>query len=129
MSNRPMVRSSSRSFHRRRLPNSQSQVTLRLAMKINGALESIHEWALIIVVATYAANAAIGDEGATKVYENHLTPISNPKPLLADFPEFVQPVIELTHFEAPILVDDKNGDLDVRAWRFSYNARGIIEMP
>jgi nicotinamidase-related amidase len=27
------------------------------------------------------------------------------------------------------LVDDGDGDLSVRAWRFSYNARGIIEMP
>jgi hypothetical protein len=27
------------------------------------------------------------------------------------------------------LVDDPDGDLHVRAWRFSYNARGIIEMP
>src|SRR5438046_8399938 len=29
-----------------------------------------------------------------------------------------------------MLVDDGEGaDLEVRAWRFSYNARGIIEMP
>ena len=26
-------------------------------------------------------------------------------------------------------MDDEDADLDVRAWRFSYNARGIIEMP
>src|SRR5690606_5294191 len=25
--------------------------------------------------------------------------------------------------------DDKEADLHVRAWRFSYNARGIVEMP
>ena len=36
---------------------------------------------------------------------------------------------ELTRYEAPALVDDDEADLDVRAWRFSYNARGIIEMP
>ena len=27
------------------------------------------------------------------------------------------------------MIDDAGADLDVRAWRFSYNARGIIEVP
>ena len=54
---------------------------------------------------------------------------SIPKPLLADYPEFVEPVREVARFEAPKLVDDTDADLSVRAWRFSYNARGIIEMP
>ena len=36
---------------------------------------------------------------------------------------------EEARFEAPKLVDDADADLSVRAWRFSYNARGIIEMP
>jgi nicotinamidase-related amidase len=62
-------------------------------------------------------------------YENRLTRIENPKPLLADYPEFVEPVRELARFESPAIVEDKNADLHVRAWRFSYNARGIIEMP
>jgi nicotinamidase-related amidase len=65
----------------------------------------------------------------TRVYQNHLTPIANPKPLLADHPEFIEPVREVTHYEAPALVDDDGADLSVRAWRFSYNARGIIEIP
>ena len=64
-----------------------------------------------------------------RTYDNTLTPIDDPKPLLADFPEFVEPVIESRRFEAARLVDDPGADLDVRAWRFSYNARGIIEMP
>src|ERR1700747_1425463 len=64
-----------------------------------------------------------------RIYQNHLTPIRNPKPLLADFPKWVEPVRETTRFEAPALVDDKDADLHVRAWRFAYNARGIIEMP
>lgn len=64
-----------------------------------------------------------------RVYENTLTPIGNPQPLLADHPEYVAPVVERRRFEAPILVDDENADLSVRAWRFSYNARGIIETP
>jgi nicotinamidase-related amidase len=62
-------------------------------------------------------------------YENRLTPIKGPKPLLADHPDFIEPIKELTRFEAPLLVDDADADLHVRAWRFSYNARGIIEMP
>jgi nicotinamidase-related amidase len=37
--------------------------------------------------------------------------------------------LEETHFEAPAIVDDSGADLHVRAWRFSYNARGIIQMP
>jgi Isochorismatase family len=64
-----------------------------------------------------------------RVYTNRLTPIPNPNPLLADHPEFVEPVRETARFEAPVLVDDAGADLDVRAWRFSYNTRGIIEMP
>jgi hypothetical protein len=65
----------------------------------------------------------------SRVYENRLTPLAEPGPLLADHPEFVAPVKELVRFEAPVLVDDPGADLQVRAWRFSYNARGIIEMP
>jgi hypothetical protein len=65
----------------------------------------------------------------SRTYDNTLTPITNPKPLLADFPQFVEPVVESKRFEAARLVDDANGDLDVRAWRWSYNARGIVEVP
>lgn len=64
-----------------------------------------------------------------RVYRNVLTPIESPGPLLADHPEFVEPIREVTRYAAPILVDDEDSDLSVRAWRFSYNARGIIEMP
>lgn len=68
-------------------------------------------------------------QGASRFYENRLTRIENPMPLLADHPEFFQPIIEQAHFEAPPIVIDEQADLYVRAWRFSYNARGIIEMP
>lgn len=66
---------------------------------------------------------------ASRAYKNTLKLLENPAPLLADYPEFVQPVIESRRYEAPLLVDDERADLEVRAWRFSYNARGIIEMP
>ncbi len=64
-----------------------------------------------------------------RVYQNRLTRIKNPKPLLADHPMWVEPIRETNRYEAPILVNDEGADLSVRAWRFSYNARGIIEMP
>jgi nicotinamidase-related amidase len=77
------------------------------------------------------ATAARGQTPTGRQYENRLTRLIDPTPkaLLADYPEFVQPIEELVRYEAPRLVDDADGDLDVRAWRFSYNARGIIEMP
>jgi nicotinamidase-related amidase len=62
-------------------------------------------------------------------YANTLTRLENPPPLLNDHPEYVAPVIEEARYEAPTLVNDPNANLAVRAWRFSYNARGIIEMP
>jgi len=72
----------------------------------------------------------VGSAGEpTRVYDNRLTLLQDPPPLLADYPEFVEPVKEVSRFEAPLLVDDEGADLSVRAWRFSYNARGIIEMP
>src|SRR5215212_288198 len=64
-----------------------------------------------------------------RTYENRLTPIRDAKPLLADFPQYVEPIVAARRFEAPRLVDDPDADLDVRAWRWSYNARGVIEMP
>ena len=86
---------------------------------------------LLACLAASLASRAMPDppEVATRIYANELTPIKNPKPLLADHPEFFEPIIEQAHFEAPALVVDEGADLHVRAWRFSYNARGIIEMP
>jgi hypothetical protein len=69
------------------------------------------------------------DKPTSRPYENRLTRIADPKPLLADHPEFFEPVREVVRYEAPVLVDDAGADLQVRAWRFNYNARGIIEMP
>lgn len=81
-----------------------------------------------VILASSAALVS-AQSPATRRYENRLTRIRDAEPLLADFPDFVQPIEELVRYEAPRLVDDPDGDLEVRAWRFSYNARGIIEMP
>lgn len=69
------------------------------------------------------------DTAGTRVYRNTLKKLDNPRPILADHPKFIQPVVESVRYEAPVLVDDVGADLHVRAWRFSYNARGIVEMP
>lgn len=69
------------------------------------------------------------NSSGSRIYHNQLKRITDPQPLLADYPEFVQPVIEKARFEGPVLVDEPGADLDVRAWRFCYNARGIIEVP
>lgn len=65
----------------------------------------------------------------TRSYSNRLTRLENPSPLLADHPEFIEPIRESVRWEAAAIVEDEQADLHVRAWRFSYNARGIIEMP
>ncbi|MFM7846948.1 MAG: cysteine hydrolase family protein [Planctomycetota bacterium] len=65
----------------------------------------------------------------TRSYDNRLTRLPTPRKILADYPEFFEPISEQAHFEAPAIVVDDGADLEVRAWRFSYNARGIIEMP
>jgi hypothetical protein len=44
-----------------------------------------------------------------RLYENRLQRITHPKPLLADFPEYFEPIIEQAHFEAPAIVTDDGG--------------------
>jgi hypothetical protein len=89
-------------------------------------------WSLLIAAAIPAVRGGEKPTGSagTRVYDNRLTAVKDPKPILADHPRFVEPVHEVVaRFEAPMLVDDAGADLSVRAWRFSYNARGIIEVP
>jgi hypothetical protein len=81
-----------------------------------------------IVAALSLTFGCLADENA-RIYQNHLSLLKNPKPLLADHPEYIQPIQETTRYEAPAIVDEPGADLHVRAWRFSYNTRGIIEMP
>src|SRR5205809_4907864 len=86
-------------------------------------------FAIAIMTLMSVGVIAQADSGQSRVYSNQLISIKDPNPLLADHPEFVAPIEEVTRYEAPVLVDDANADLHVRAWRYSYNARGIIEMP
>lgn len=86
---------------------------------------------LLATMLVGGSGQARGEESGVpaRVYQNQLKRIESPKPLLADYPEFFEPIIEQAHFEAPPIVVDDRADLHVRAWRFSYNTRGIIEMP
>jgi nicotinamidase-related amidase len=81
------------------------------------------------LASTGAGSANAQAPAGPRSYDNRLTPLVDPQPLLADHPEFVEPVRETRRFEAPALVQDSAADLAVRAWRFSYNARGIVEIP
>lgn len=62
-------------------------------------------------------------------YSNSLVPVSIPQPILGQFPQFSAPITADCRYESPPLVDDERRTLCVRAWRYSYNARGIIEIP
>lgn len=85
---------------------------------------------LICLLGVRLAPTTFGEEPpSSRTYRNRLVKLSDPQPLLADYPQFVQPIVEETRYEAPCLVQDDQADLTVRAWRFSYNARGIIELP
>ncbi len=84
---------------------------------------------MVLGLIGFSNNLHSGEPSPTRIYENRLTRIKDPQPLLADYPEFVEPIRETARYESPLLVNDEGADLHVRAWRFSYNARGIIEMP
>ncbi len=62
-------------------------------------------------------------------YRNQLRRLTDIRPILGDYPHYVEPVACQTRFESPPLLDEPDADLEVRAWRWSYNARGIIEIP
>ena len=91
----------------------------------------ISPFLLVVAWLLSMGGAAISQESVSskRLYSNRFTKIEKPVPLLADYPEFFEPILEQAHFEADALVVDNAADLNVRAWRFSYNARGIIEIP
>jgi nicotinamidase-related amidase len=87
---------------------------------------------LLLLLVAFAGILQANDKTeskSTRVYQNKLTLVKNPIPLLNDYPEYVQPVQEVTRYEAPTLIQEKGANLKIRSWRFSYNARGVIEMP
>lgn len=83
----------------------------------------------ILALTWLTAGSRADDAAARQVYDNRLTPVDDGAPLLADYPEFVAPLRTGPRYVAPALIDESGADLSVRAWRFSYNARGVIEVP
>jgi nicotinamidase-related amidase len=61
-------------------------------------------------------------------YYNRLEKLTNPPPLLADYPQFVEPLPCDDRYLAPPVVNEADADLTVRCWRYWYNVRGIVEM-
>lgn len=60
-------------------------------------------------------------------YPLRLEPVRDPEPILSDYPQYVEPLQADARFLAPPLIDDPGPSLAVRAWRWWYNARGIVE--
>lgn len=56
-----------------------------------------------IVLTLVGGSMANADEpnGGTRIYENRLPPIDDPRPLLADHPESVEPIRETARFVTP----------------------------
>ena len=52
----------------------------------------------VFALALAVAPATPAQEAKPRVYKNRLTPIRDPKPLLADHPEFIEPVREVARF-------------------------------
>jgi hypothetical protein len=88
-------------------------------------------WLIPVIIFLESGVALIScqEPGGNRTYQNSLRKLESPQPILADYPEYFEPIRELIHYEAPPIVEDPGADLEVRAWRFSYNARGIIEVP
>jgi len=61
-------------------------------------------------------------------YDNILNEIKEPLPLLADYPEYIEPLQYERRYLAPPVVYEEDGNLVVHSWRYWYNARGIVEM-
>ena len=62
------------------------------------------------------------EERPSRIYERTLTRIDAPQPLLADHPDFIEPITGTQRFSAPRLVDDEKADLSVRPLIFRESA-------
>lgn len=62
------------------------------------------------------------------LYLNDLQPLADGPPILADYPDYVEPLQADRRLLTPSLVDEPDADLLVRSWRWWYNAGGIVEM-
>ncbi len=63
----------------------------------------------------------------TYVYDNTLKKIPA-TPLLVGDKRFISSINPQNRFECQMLINDPDAHIAIRAWRYSYNARGVIEM-
>lgn len=68
-----------------------------------------------ILLVHFAWVVSAHEPAAPRDYSNRLVKLKDSAPLLADYPEFVQPIEEETRYEAPVLVDDEGAPLKVQA--------------
>ena len=94
----------------------------------NGPQNLSHAHAVVLLLLCWPLVRSQGNRPPFAL-TNRLTPIQEPKPLLADRPEIRRAGPRACTLEAPAWWTTERADLHVRAWRWSYNARGIIEMP
>lgn len=92
-------------------------------------MSTVRFCAAIMIAGLLVSGPARCEDPPGRAYANLLKKLENPEPLLADYPQYFEPIEEEARYEAPAVVEDPDADLQVRSWRFSYNARGIIEMP
>ena len=72
---------------------------------------------LLLIICLVNGPNAIAQQPPLRTYKNELVKLTNPEPLLNDYPEFVQPVIEETRYVAPVLVDDADASLLSNGYR------------
>lgn len=73
------------------------------------------------------ANA--NEETRSVTYPNTLVRVMEVRPILGRAPEFAAPITVRQRFQGSPVVVDETPTLAVRAWRYSYNARSIVEIP
>ena len=92
-------------------------------------LPRVLHWAAVAAIAGVLLTRADGqaqEPPQNRTYSNVLLRLHDPPPLLNDYPEFVQPIVEESRYEAPMLVDDADADLMVRATVLSCNAMSAL---
>ena len=96
--------------------------------KTGRARQPVGRWLALCWLALAGPSPGVA-EPPERTYRNELKSLANPAPLLGDYPELIQPIIESARLEGPPLIEDPGADLSVRGWRFSMNARAVIEIP
>lgn len=82
-----------------------------------------------LVAGLLGTRSTLADPPESRNYRHALSPIENPRPILADYPEYVAPLTTVPRLRAPRLIDDPEAEIELDAWRFSYNLKAVVELP